>query len=213
VTESNSTPVVSTRVPDASTRSYAQSELPENDSLHTYHWYPMYVKYRKELSVQTALNAKQFRTFIPMKERIYKQGNRVVSEFEPAIHNLIFVYSFRERISWMKMYNSDCLPLQYMSHRLLDGTSEVITIPDSVMENFIRAATVDDPQGQRSYHDRPVSISDVDRHIRFVAGSFKGVEGVIKRVEKNRAMVIPFIDGLNLRITITHASDFEFLHQ
>lgn len=211
MTESNSTSVVSTRVPDASTRSCAQSELPENDSLHPYHWYPMYVKYRKELSVQTALNAKQFRTFIPMKERLIKQGNRVVSEFEPAIHNMIFVNSFRERISWMKMFNSDCQPLQYMSHRLLDGTSEVITISDSVMENFIRAATADDPRGQRSYLGRPVSISDVDRHIRFVTGSFKGVEGVIKRVDKNRAMVVPLIDGLNLRITITHASDFEFL--
>lgn len=208
MTESNSSLWANTRIDDASTRSCA---LPAIDSDKDYAWYPMYVKYRKELSVQEALQAEDFHTFIPMKERVLKQGNKVVTLQEPALHNLIFVYSYRERISWMKMYSRACLPLQYMSRHFLDGTTEVITISERVMNNFIQAATIDDPAGQRSYLERPISVSDVDRPIRFVSGTFKGIEGIIKRVDKNRAMVIPLLDGLNMKITITHASDVEFL--
>ena len=211
MTVDNSAPVVRTRVVDASTRFFTLSELPANTPDRVCRWYPMYVKYRKELAVQEALQSKDFTTFIPMVEKVFKRGSKVVTEYEPAVHNLIFVYSFRERISWMKMFHRACEPLQYMSRHLLDGSSEVLTIPDAVMANFIKAATLDDPNGQRSYLDRPVNITDVDRHIQFVSGAFKGVEGIIKRVDKNRAMVVPLLDGLNLRITITHASDFEFI--
>lgn len=215
MTEHNVSPVASTCITDASTRSFTPSanekELPDDTPTVQHHWYPMYVKYRQELSVKKALEEKSFRTFLPMKEHIYKRGSRVVTEYEPAIHNLLFVYSFKERISWMKMYHPACLPLQYMSRRHLDGPSEVLTIPDAVMTNFIRAASVDDPLGQRSFLETDLSITDVDRRIRFTDGQFKGVEGVIKRVDKNRAMVIPLLPGLNLKITITSATDVEFL--
>ena len=185
--------------------------LPPNDPQKPYAWYPMYVKYRKELSVQQALEANGFRTFIPMEEYFVKRGASVRRETRPAIHNLIFVYSFRERITWMKMFNEECQRLQYMSQHFLDGTTEVITVTDRAMENIIRAATADDPYHQRTYMDRSLNLTDLDRNIKFVDGSFKDVEGVIKRVDKNRAMIVPIAGGFNMKITITRASDIEFL--
>ena len=185
--------------------------LPPNDPQEHYAWYPMYVKYRKELSVHQELEANGFRTFIPMEEYFVKRGSSVRRETRPAIHNLIFVYSFRERITWMKMFNRECQRLQYMTQRFLDGTSEVITVTDRAMENIIRAATADDPFHQRTYLDRSLNITDLDRSIKFVVGSFKDVEGVIKRIDKNRAMIVPIAGGFNMKITITHASDIEFL--
>ena len=214
MTEEQQSLVAGTRVSDASTRSFIsepQKELPQNNPQEQYFWYPMYVKYRKELSVQEELEAHEFHTFIPMEEYSVKRGSKVRTEARPAIHNLIFVYSFRERITWMKMFNRQCLHLQYMSQRFLDGHSEVITVSDHAMENIIRAATADDPLHQRTYLDRSLNLTDLDKGIKFVDGSFKGVEGVIKRVDKNRAMIVPLAGGFNMKITITRASDIEFL--
>ncbi len=201
-------PVASTCVSDTSTRSFV---LPANTPDEEYHWYPMYVKYCKELVVQEELNAHDFRTFVPMETIHVKRGSSVHAQVRPAIHNLIFVYSFRRRISWMKMYNRVCEPLQYMSRHYLDGHSEVITVTDKAMENIIRAASVEDPDGHRVYIHRSLSISDVDRRIKFISGAFQDVEGIIKRVDGNRAMVIPLTDGLTMKITITRSSDIEFL--
>ena len=211
MTLSNPSPLASTRVQDAGTRSCIQRELPPNTTAETYFCYPMYVKYRKELSVQQELESNEFRTFIPMESFEVKRGSKVCTEQRPAVHNMIFVYSYQKRITWMKMYSRLCEPLQYMSRPFLDGTTKILTIPQRVMENFIRAATLDDPLGQRSYLERPIDITDVDRSIKFVSGSFKGVEGILKRVDKNRAMILPLANGVNMKITITHASDIEFL--
>ena len=197
MTENNAAPVVSTCVEDASTRSFA--------------WYPMYVKYRKELIVKAVLDANDFRTFIPMETFYVKRGASVRVEERPAIHNLLFVYSYKERISWMKMFNRECLNLQYMSRRHLDGSSEIITVTEKAMDNLIRASRIDDPQGQRSYIECPLKITDLDKTIKFIDGSFKGIEGIIKRIDGNRAMIIPVAEGINMKITITKSSDIEFI--
>ena len=222
MTGNNKSPLGSTRVQDASTRFFISNsaplyaadlpkELPPNDSSNQYLWYPMYVKYRKELSVKAVLDDHDFRTFVPMETYHVKRGASVRTEERPAIHNLLFVYSFKERISWMKMFNADCEPLQYMSRHFLDGSSEIITVTQKAMENIIKAASIDDPNGQRTYTDRPLQFTDLDRRILFIGGAFKGVEGIIKRVDGNRAMVIPLAQGINMKITITHATDIEFL--
>ena len=210
MTSHETSPLVHTCVLDASTRSYAQKTLPPNTADHPYFWFPMYVRYRQELSVQKALESNDFRTFIPMEYYDIKRGHKVITVSRPAIHNLIFVYSFRERITWMKMYNRYCLPLQYMSRPLFEGGSEIITVSEKAMDNIIRAATLDDPNGQRSYIERDININDLDKNVKFVDGSFKGVEGVIKRIDKNRVMIIPLVNKMNIKITIARASDIEY---
>ena len=217
MTENMNTPEVSTCVEDASTRSFipnptdSQKVIPANDTDRPYSWFPMYVRYRKELEVKAIMDTNDFRTFIPMETCHVKRGASVRAEERPAIHNLLFVYSFKERITWMKMYNRACQNLQYMSRHHLDGSSEVITVSEQAMDNLIRASRVDDPDGQRSYTDRPLSITDLDRRIKFTSGPFLGIEGIIKRIDGNRAMVIPVAEGISMKITITRASEIEFL--
>lgn len=58
------------------------------------------------------MDTNDFRTFIPMETYHVKRGASVRAEERPAIHNLLFVYSFKERITWMKMYNRECQNLQ-----------------------------------------------------------------------------------------------------
>ena len=222
MTEDNASPEAGARVQDAGTRSFyldphqnfhleIHKKLPPNDEAEAYYWFPMYVKYRKELAVQQELETHDFHTFIPMERVQLEEKGKVRFEMQPAVHNLIFIHSFHRRVTWMKMFNKTCQRLQYMSRPKEKGGGGIMIVPDKEMENIIRAANLDDPDGQRSYIDHPLELSHLDRRIRFVKGPFKGIEGIIKRVRKNRAMVIPLAKGISMKITITSAADIEFL--
>ena len=152
----------------------------------------MYVKYRKELSVQQALEANGFRTFIPMEEYFVKRGASVRRETRPAIHNLIFVHASQEKLTSLKMYQKEFEPMRYMMKTSGDGHTEILHVPDRQMENFMRVA---------SAQDESIIFLDVrdsanmGRRVRITAGRFKGVEGVIKRIRKNKYFLIQ-IDGV-----------------
>ena len=214
-------------VEDASTRSFCldvewpvldghvSRELPPNDPHSTgYKWSPMYVMYRQEMKVDQVLKANSFKTFIPMEEKSTRRKGVDTVKMVPAIHNLIFVYSTRERISWMKMHNEECTKMQYMSfHNFSDGSSHVITVPEKQMENIITAATIDAPEGLRSYIDTPLDIDPANpgRMIEFVNGPFNGVTGIIKRVNKNRVMLIELPMYKSIQIKISSANDINYL--
>jgi transcription antitermination factor NusG len=219
-----------TCVEDASTRSFSSN--PENNAGSKttqekpktlppnapdgigYLWFPMYVRYRQELKVQEELEKNDFKTFIPMEKRTTRRKGRDMIEMKPAIHNMIFVFSNQSRITWMKMHNMVCTKMQYMSFRApSDGTSTVITVPLQQMENIMRAAMVDDPDGLRSYCDAPVTSdpAKVGREIEFIDGPFAGVRGIIKRVDKNRVMLIHLPQNKCIKIRISRAQDINYL--
>ena len=131
----------------------------------------MYVKYRQELKVQKALTDQDILSFIPMTEVLGRRNGVDQRNVVPAIHNLIFIYSSQERITWMKMHNEVCTRMQYMSFRNnSDNTSTIITVPENQMQNIIKAATVKDPAGLRTYEDAPKQspFAKPDREIEFV---------------------------------------------
>ena len=135
-------PVSSTCVTDAGTRSNAQTS-----------WFPMYVTYSRELLVRDALNKEGVKNFLPMEEVTERVGKKIVHSLQPMVHNLIFVYSDRAQLRDLKMFNRDCVHMQFMTikPRNDEQASVVITIPERQMHNFIRAMEVNDPDHQRSF--------------------------------------------------------------
>lgn len=174
----------------------------------------MYVLYRQNMKVQEELSKFQFRTFIPMETISKRQDGKDIVTMFPAVHNLIFVYSTMKRITWMKMFNETGAKMQYMSRiSHFDGTSQVITVPQRQMDNIIAAATAYDPDGLRSYIDTPAPADPAypGRMIRFVGGPFTGIEGTIKRVNKNRVMLIDLPNSKSIQLKISRAQDIYYL--
>ena len=198
-----------TCVPDAGTRSCAQpSPLTSHLS-----WFPMYVSYCQELKVRDALEKEGVKCFLPMVEKTARVGKKLVHSVEPAIHNLIFVYSDRDQLRDLKMFNRDCSYMQFMTiHPRSDAQSSVvITVPDHQMEQFIRAMSVEGAEEQRTYLPYSEYLGSEGKRVRFIRGAFKGVEGTIKRINNNRHLVIalPYVGALV--ISISHISDLEIL--
>ena len=183
--------------------------LPLDDPSLPHDWYPLFVSYQRELKVQEELEANGFETFLPMESKTSKQGHKIVHSMEPAIHNLIFVKSYYERIRWMKMYNKVCTSIQFMS---FEGHSPRETvIPPVQMTHFINACKKAEGN-EYSIFLRPDEIAQYKgKQVKFVKGVFEGIEGYIQRVNKNRMVIVTLKDLISIALPVSCRDELAFI--
>ena len=156
-------------------------------------WFPMRVTYNRELKVKEHLDTIDVESFIPLRYEFVGKGNDKKRKLVPAIHNLIFIRSTKQQLTYLKQSVKELEPLRFIVRTTLDGNSEILRIPDRQMENFRRVASVQDDSVMflqpRDY------INKVGRRVLITEGVFAGVEGVIKRFKNNRHVVVQ-MEGL-----------------
>ena len=204
-----------TCVANAGTRSYALpvDSQPTETMLQPLLWYPMYVTYSRELTVRDALEKQGVRCFLPMQQKTEQVGKKLVKSEEPIVHNLIFVYSNRDQLRELKMFNRDCRFMQFMSVRPRNDeqSSVVITVPERQMNQFMKAMGVEDTEGRRTYLHYSDYLGREGQRVRFIRGPFEGIEGTIKRIKNNRQMVISLPHVGALAISIPSINDLELI--
>ncbi len=153
-------------------------------------WFPMRVTYNRELKIKEALDKLKIENFLPMRYEWVNTKKILV----PAIHNLILIHSTQEDITDLKMTKKDFEPLRYMiSLTQTKDKGHIIHVPDFQMNNFMRVASVQDESIM--YLDCNDYINKIGKKVKITEGQFKGVEGVIKRIKKNKYIVVK-IEGL-----------------
>ena len=156
-------------------------------------WYPMRVTYHRELKIKQHLDQLEIENFLPMRYEMVETATGSKRKLVPAIHNLIFVHSSQNTITDLKMRKSELEPLRYMTKRIEKGVREIIHVPDRQMEDFIKVASVQDDSV--FFLDPSEYINKVGRQVKITAGPFKDIEGVIKRIKKNKSVVVQ-IEGV-----------------
>lgn len=155
-------------------------------------WFPLRVTYNRELRIKECFNRVGIECFVPMRYELEEKDGVPYTKLLPAIHNLIFVHSTQEVITDLKMRDKAFSPVRYLINRTKEK-HVIMTVPDQEMENFIRVASVEDNSifylGNSNY------INRIGRKVRITAGKFKGVEGIIKRIKRNRHVVVQ-IEGI-----------------
>jgi hypothetical protein len=152
----------------------------------------MRVAYHHELRIRDELIRLGVEHYLPLKweQRTYAGHLRRVRV--PAL-NIIFVHHIQEGITKMKMYNAELAYLRYIkvappSIKNADNFREIVTVPDREMNSFIQATQIDDDRVcYLTYSD---FLDKEGRKVRVSAGDFMGVEGEIKRIKKNRCVVV-----------------------
>lgn len=151
----------------------------------------MRVTYGREMRVKQYLDEIGVECFLPMRyEVIEKPGDRH-RILVPAVHNLIFIHATKRRIYSLKQFGYAAEMLRYMVSRPLPqsgGKSRIMTVPDAQMENFIRVTSVED--GDVIYLSPEDNTGAPGARVKVIDGVFAGVEGVIKRVQKNKRVVV-----------------------
>ena len=169
-------------------------------------WYPMrlrYVKEKKALEVRTALEDRGYHTFLhiqPADRRTWRYG-----EPEPLpLFKILFI---------LKRFDKNCSVMQFWPKATFEPQHrEILWIPNRQMENFIEAASREDPFRQRI----PLTYSDFidkqDKPVRIINGPFAGVEGEIKRIGHRRIVVSLLRDTHSaLGLCNVAPSDLEFI--
>ena len=155
-------------------------------------WFPMRVTYQREMKVKAELDRLEIENFIPMTYQFTesrKQGDTELRrELVPAINNLIFVHSTKERISELKVSNELLEPLRYMIDQTAGEAHTIMTVPDKQMENFMRVASVTDDSVM--FLDETTIVGKEGKRVEIMGGPFEGVTGVIRRVKRCKRVVV-----------------------
>lgn len=171
----------------------------------------MYCTYCSELKVKNELDKLHVENFVPMEYRLVDHQGERRRELVPAIHNLIFIHQSQEEISKLKIFNKNCSTMQFMVRQspLEEGMSEVIIIPEGQMNNFIHVASkLSDDLVYLRYDD---FLNKASKKVKVIDGSFAGAEGVIKRIRKNRVVVVLVKGIAAVAITNIRPEHLQFL--
>ena len=156
------------------------------------YWFAMSATFGRELKAKAYLEGHNVECFIPMKWSIVTDRRCNKSrQLIPAIHNLLFVHTTRERIQELKR-GLDYL--QYHTHSI-EGRKVPIIVPDAQMQQFIAVCN--------TYDDRLVYLSpgEINRsegtRVRIVGSAFDGVEGTfVKAKGKRKKRVVVEVRGI-----------------
>ncbi len=164
----------------------------EMNSHDVIRWYPMRVTYHRELRIKQQLDLLGIDNFIPMRYDLSYSSEVPQKIAVPLIHNIIFVHTSQETLTRLKMHKKEFEPMKYIMKTSTEGHTEILYVPDRQMNDFIRVASAQDES--IIFLDARDS-SNTGRRVRITAGHFKGVEGFIKRIKKNKYFLIQ-IDGI-----------------
>lgn len=151
----------------------------------------MRVTYHRELKIKALLDQLGIENFVPMRYELVQTKNEGKKRIlQPAIHNLIFVHASQSTLTDLKMTRKEFSPMRYMMRRPLsnDQVAEIITIPDKQMENFMKVASVQDDRIFFLNYDEVQNLRG--KRCKVIDGYFAGVEGTIKRINKNKRVVV-----------------------
>ena len=161
-------------------------------NMETLSWFAMSATFGRELKAKSYLEDHGLECFVPMKYDIVTDRRRCKSkQLVPAIHNLLFVHTTRERIQELKR-GLDYL--QYLTHSI-DGKNVPIIVPDGQMQQFIAVCN--------TYADSLVYLAPDEINlsegtpVRIIGSAFDGVEGTFVKVKKKRKKrVVVLVRGI-----------------
>ena len=152
-------------------------------------WFPMRVANHRELRIRNELDRLDIENYLPVKWGQRTYGGHIRRVQVPAL-NLIFVRSTQQEITRQKMFNKELYYLRYkmeISHNE-EIPPHIMTVPDREMDSFIKATSCDDDRVQYLVYSD--FIDKAGRKVRVIDGDFAGVEGEIKRIHKDRVVVV-----------------------
>ena len=172
----------------------------------------MRVTYHRETRIKFLLDELGIVNFLPMHYELVETKDRGKKRvLKPAIHNLIFVKSTQETLTELKMTREEFAPMRYMIKRPLSSgeKSEIMLVPDREMENFMRVASVQDDRVM--FLENNDFINKVGQRVKVTDGYFAGVEGVIKRINKNKRIVVQLEGVAAVAIAFVPASQLSLI--
>ena len=175
-------------------------------------WFPMRVTYHREMKIKALLDELGIESFVPQRyELVETKASGKKRMLVPAIHNLIFVKSTQEQITQLKMTREAFAPMRYIMKRSFSSNEkrEILHVPDEQMNNFMRVASLQDERIM--FLDYNQLRNNIGKPVRIIDGYFAGVEGTIKRINRNKRVVVQIEGVAAVAIAFVPASCIKLL--
>ena len=155
-------------------------------------WYPMRIAYTQDattLKIRDFLTGKNVEVFLPVEMKVTRKDGKIRKRLAPMFNSLIFIHDTQNEITRLKRSHRELLSLRYyMRHFSDERPDEIILIPEKQMSQFMLVASRQDgsvmPLGNTDFSHKE------GRRVRVIDGIFKGVEGKVCRVKKDRRVVV-----------------------
>lgn len=155
-------------------------------------WFAMSATFGRGLKAQTFLDSKSVECFVPMKYQIVNDKKKgKIKMLVPAINNLIFVHTTKDRIQALK---SEIGYLQYLT-QTVGGKNIPIVVPEDQMQQFIKVCNTHD---DNLVYLAPDEINlEKGTPVKIIGGTFDGVTGTFIKVDKYRKKrVVVYVQGI-----------------
>lgn len=177
--------------------------------IENFQWFAIRVTYSREMKLKKYLDSVNIKSFIPMHYIESTKNGQRKKILVPIIHNLIFIFSSRKILDAIKQkVIVEKIPIRYIMDK---ASNTPIIIPERDMQNFIAVSGSLDEQLLYLTDIEPM-LGKGDR-VRVIGGIFKGVEGEILRLKRDRRVVVSIKGIIAVATTFIHHSLLQKIDQ
>ena len=147
-------------------------------------WYALKVFYNRTAALEKKINIYDVETYIPMQTLEKLDADGLHYEEKPLINSLLFV---RCKESWLLSFKRDN-PLDFMFYASMDSKRPG-PIDDEEMRMFMFVTSADLGRNLH-YFGESDSTFKMGQKVKVIDGIYKGAEGYIKRIKKDRKLIV-----------------------
>ena len=182
--------------------------MESNEKTEILEWYALSAPHRKEMEAQRLLQRNDIECFIPMCTSIVTIGRRKERKCIPAVSNLVFARSTRERLQEVKT------GIPYLQYKVNteEGRNVPIIVPDRDMDRFIRVC--------RLRNEKVVFVSPDEINIakgtpvKIIGGELNGLEATFVKVKGKRSKrVVIILKGVTALTTEVEPQYLELIDE
>lgn len=186
--------------------SEASVEIPTIHPFDETHWFVMRSSYCREMKAFELLKADGFKSYVPTHQERIERGGQVIQRTAPVVHNLVFVQTTRRELDpWKRLHEADA-GLRYTIDK---STDKPMIVSQKAMDDFIRVTSESDDS--LLYLDNPEIILTKGQKVEVVLGPFKGIQGYILRIRKDRRVVVTLGGLVSVALATMPQSHFKII--
>lgn len=167
------------------------------------HWYALKVFYNRITFLKSLREMEGVETYVPYHTvEEYEQGRLKYKE-KQLIPSLMFVHCTQKWLKDFKRQYPD-----YFMYYTGPESKEPGIIPDAEMRSFILVTSADAGR-QAQYFGADAPEYHTGDHVRVIDGIYKGAEGYIKRIKKDRKLIVSVTGVAVVAVSYIHPSFLE----
>ena len=167
------------------------------------HWYALKVFYNRVVYLKSLLDPEGVETYVPFHTVEQFDKGRLAYEEKQLIPSLMFV---RCQETWLQEFKRKH-PADFMYYTEAESRRPGV-IPDEEMRSFILVTSADSGRNVKYFGADAPEYHTGDK-VRVTGGIYKGAEGYIKRIKKDRKLIVSVTGVAVVAVSYIHPDFLE----